>query len=131
MVGFFHTFAETNQTPLMFDQFGETVFVSAIDEDGAFTRTENTRYRALAIIKVIESELDSRTSQSFVVRAEVLLRQSCDSDAFDITKLRTPQVIGFRDQTFRIEAIGPLHSGFRKAMCVATKREFTSAIGGR
>jgi hypothetical protein len=128
--GYFHTFAETVQAPLMFNQFGETVHISKVDEDGAFSRESNDKYQATGIIRVIASESKGKTGQTFILKAEVLLRYQSELDHENVNELRSNQVIGFRGQTFRIEALGEISSGFRKVICVATKQEFTSAVGG-
>ena len=133
MPGWFHNMVAKMQAPMHFSQMSETVQIGVADSDDAMLPKDNSNTTE-GIIKVVAEERDTKSGKRYIHRAEVLLRERTPHDSDPVKNLTSVQVLNFRDQNFRIEAIGQFESGYRKVICVATKKEFTNAAslsGGR
>ena len=133
----FNNIAKTCQMPMVLDQMGEPVYVSRV---GALSIHENDQYPIRAIVKVTSRESTTRSGQAMIEVAEVLLpvlpnNGSLESMQYEgiIENLTTAHVIKIRGQILSIESIGTEDGGFRKLICKAVKREFTSrsTLNGR
>lgn len=115
---------------MLFEQFGERVDVSRSDEP-EFELLE--RYRHTGVIKVTAEDATGPNGKKFIISAEVLLRPRSPHRDDVVRTLASKQLLRFRDQVFRIEAIGPFEAGCRKVTCVATRKESSNAasLGGR
>lgn len=125
--------AATLQAPMHFAQMSEPVQIGCADSDDAMLPKDSSNTTE-GIIKVIAMESDTKNGKRYIHRAEVLLQERTPSSSDPMRHLTSVQVLNFRDQNFRIEAIGPVEGNFRKVTCVATKKEFTNASslsGGR
>ncbi len=138
MAGFFHNIAETMQSPMLFEQFGEDVRFSvpgesALDESLPGIETK-------AIVKVIQS-INTDGGQAVILRAEVVLRVAYEAQyrtgpefpGSHLRDLKTTQTVAIRGQVFAIESIGPISAGTRKIVCIARLGEVTSrsVLSGR